>query len=152
MAAGGPFQSVNCRCRKWLPEVGMLSPTDPVFVGYKISPKRISGMLIVSRQLLRQQTGPELDRILINDLLCNWRAIWINAPCTAANQPTGLIVCPGYRRTSRLISLICTPQILDPVAGAKASRRPLCVSIATGSRRSKTQKLFRFGHFGIPFL
>jgi len=25
-------------------------------------------MLIVSRQLLRQQTGPELDRILINDL------------------------------------------------------------------------------------
>jgi len=68
MAAGGPFQSVNCRCRKWLPEVGMLSPTDPVFVGYKISPKRISGMLIVSRQLLRQQTGPELDRILINDL------------------------------------------------------------------------------------
>ena len=22
----------------------------------------------------------------------------------------------------------------------------------TGSRRSKTQKLFRFGHFGIPFL
>src|SRR5262249_18455639 len=37
-------------------------------------------------------------------------------------------------------------------AGAKASRRPLCVSIAIGSRRSKTQKLFRFGHFGIPFL
>jgi hypothetical protein len=37
-------------------------------------------------------------------------------------------------------------------AGAKASRRPLCVSIATGSRRSKTQKLFPFGHFGIPFL
>src|SRR6516162_9934642 len=44
------------------------------------------------------------------------------------------------------------PQILDPVAGAKSSRRLLCVSIATGSRRSKTQKLFRFGHFGIPFL
>jgi hypothetical protein len=46
----------------------MLSPTDPVFVGYKNSPKRISGMLIESQQLLRQQTGPELDRILINDL------------------------------------------------------------------------------------
>ena len=41
---------------------------------------------------------------------------------------------------------------LDPVAGTKASRRPLCVYIATGSRRSKTQKLFPFGHFGIPFL
>ena len=67
MAAGGPFQS-KLPAPQWLPEVGMLSPTDPVFVGYKISPKRISGMLIVSQQLLRQQTGPELDRILINDL------------------------------------------------------------------------------------
>ena len=46
----------------------MLSPTDPVFVGYNISPKRMSGVLIVSQQLLRQQTGPELDRILINDV------------------------------------------------------------------------------------
>ena len=44
------------------------------------------------------------------------------------------------------------PPDLDPVAGTKASCRPLCVYIATGSRRSKTQKLFPFGHFGIPFL
>jgi hypothetical protein len=41
------------------------------------------------------------------------------------------------------------PQILEPVAGAKASRQPLCV---TGSLRIMTQKLFRFSHFGIPFL
>ena len=33
----------------------------------------------------------------------------------------------------------------------EASRQPLCVSIVTGSRRSMTQKLFRFSHFGIPF-
>jgi hypothetical protein len=39
-----------------------------------------------------------------------------------------------------------------PVAGAKASRQPLCGSIVTGSRRRMTQKLFRFGHLGIPFL
>ena len=38
------------------------------------------------------------------------------------------------------------------VAGAKASRQPLCVSILKGSRRRLTKKLFRFGHFGIPFL
>ena len=98
------------------------------------------------------KTGPELDRILINDLPSNWRAIWINAPCTAASQPTGLINVPWVLQNVAIDLAICTPQILDPVAGAKASRRPLCVSIATGSRRSKTQKLFRFGHFGIPFL
>jgi hypothetical protein len=45
------------------------------------------------------------------------------------------------------------PQILpDTVAGAKASRQPRSASIVTGLRRRLTQKLFRFGHFGIPFL
>jgi len=39
-----------------------------------------------------------------------------------------------------------------PVAGAKASRQPLSASIVTGSRCRLTEKLFRFGHFGIPFL
>jgi hypothetical protein len=52
----------------WLPEIGMVTPTDPVFAGVSLTPKRISGMLTVSRQLLIQQAGPELDRILINDL------------------------------------------------------------------------------------
>jgi hypothetical protein len=32
----------------------------------------------------------------------------------------------------------------------KALGKP--ISIATGSRRSKTQELFPFGYFGIPFL
>jgi len=69
--ADGPFQSVNCRSRKasW---GGMLTPTDPVFAGYSVSPKRISGMLVVSQLLLWQQTEPELNkslaRLLINDL------------------------------------------------------------------------------------
>jgi Phage capsid family len=53
---------------QWLPEIGMATSSDPVFAGYSVSPKRISGMLTVSRQLLVQQTGPELDRILISDL------------------------------------------------------------------------------------
>lgn len=42
--------------------------SDPVFVGYNVTPKRISGLLTVSRQLLVQQTGRELNRILIGDL------------------------------------------------------------------------------------
>jgi hypothetical protein len=33
------------------------------FAGYSVSPKRIGAMLVVSQQLLRQQTGPKLDRI-----------------------------------------------------------------------------------------
>ena len=33
-----------------------------------VSPKRISGLLTVSRQLLVQQPRPEFDRILINYL------------------------------------------------------------------------------------
>jgi hypothetical protein len=37
-------------------------------------------------------------------------------------------------------------------AGAKSFAPATTRFIATGSSRSKTQKLFRFGHFGIPFL
>ena len=67
----GLFTGVKARGRRWnisigqlpvplwLPEVGMLTPTDPVFAGHSVSPKRISTMLVVSNQLLRQQTGPE---------------------------------------------------------------------------------------------
>src|SRR5262249_38122982 len=51
-----------------------------------------------------------------------------------------------------LAALRRLPQILASVAGAKASRQPPCVSIVVGSHRSVTQKLLRFGHFGIPFL
>lgn len=38
------------------------------------------------------------------------------------------------------------------VAGAKASRLPLCFYMVAGSRRRMTKELFRFGHFGIPLL
>jgi hypothetical protein len=74
-------------------------------------------------------------------------------------DPQGLIFfnvfiehfCQSLARDGTLRPWGRPPQILDPVAGAKASRQPLCVSIVTGSRRSMTQKLFRFSHFGIPF-
>jgi hypothetical protein len=81
---------------QWLPEIGMIAPSDPVFAGCNVSPKRISGMLVVSRQLLLQQTGPELDQILISDSL---RPISINAHCTAPGRPVisrpGSSTCPG---------------------------------------------------------
>src|SRR5262249_11344415 len=58
------------------------------------------------------------------------------------------------RRDGSLAAMRRSPQNfrIPPVAGAKASRHPLCVSIVAGSRRRMTQKLFRFGHFGIPCL
>jgi hypothetical protein len=83
---------------QWLPEIGTVTPTDPVFTGYPVSPKRISGMLVVSQQLLRQQTGPELVKILIGDisrqlaLYPDQVALYGGGP--AANQRTGLINVP----------------------------------------------------------
>jgi hypothetical protein len=82
-----------------LPEIGMIAPSDPVFAGYNVTPKRISGMFVVSRQLLVQQTGPELDRILISDLSRQLASYLDQCALygggSAAHQPTGLINVPG---------------------------------------------------------
>ena len=43
-------------------------PSDPGFNGPQLTPKRISGQMIVSRQLLAQQSNDTLDRIFVNDL------------------------------------------------------------------------------------
>jgi hypothetical protein len=84
---------------QWLPEVGQVAPSDPVFAPYAVSPKRISGMLVVSQQLLRQQTGPELDKILIGDISRQLASYLDQCALygggTAANQPTGLVNVPG---------------------------------------------------------
>jgi hypothetical protein len=56
-------------------------------------------MLTVSRQLLVQQTGPELDRILISDLsrqldsFLDQVALYGTGP--SGNQPLGLVGVPG---------------------------------------------------------
>lgn len=42
---------------QWLPKIGMDVSCGPVFAGYNVTPKRISGLLTVSRQLLVQQVG-----------------------------------------------------------------------------------------------
>lgn len=77
----------------------MIAPSDPVFAVYNVSPKRISGMLVVSRQLLVQQTGHELDRILTSDLSCQLAsyldqcALYGTGP--TGNQPLGVLNAPG---------------------------------------------------------
>jgi hypothetical protein len=84
---------------QWLPELGMVTPTDPLFSGVPTSPKRISGLINISSQLLKQQTGPELDRILLGDIsrqLASYLdqvALYGGGP--AVNQPTGLINASG---------------------------------------------------------
>jgi hypothetical protein len=76
--------------------------SDPSFVGVNVSPKRISGLLTVSRQLLVQQTGPELDRILINDLSRQLASrldqVAFYGTGAAGNQPLGLINVPGVNQ------------------------------------------------------
>jgi Phage capsid family len=76
---------------QWLPEIGQVAPSDAGFVGVNVNPKRISAMLVVSRQLL-VQSGPELDRILINDL--SWQlASYLDQVAlfgTGSPQPLGL--------------------------------------------------------------
>jgi hypothetical protein len=56
-------------------------------------------MLVVSQQLLRQQSGPELDRILISDLSRQLASYLDQCALygggAAAHQPTGLVNVPG---------------------------------------------------------
>lgn len=51
----------------WVPEGTVVSNSDPGFLGFNVTPHRISAMLYVSKQLLAQ-TSEELDRILIADI------------------------------------------------------------------------------------
>jgi len=127
---------------QWLPEVGMLSPTDPVFVGYNISPKRISGMLMVSQQLLRQQTGPELDRILINDLRRQLASYLDQCALygggSAANQPTGLINVPWVPQNVAIDLANLHPSfcaVEEQIATANVSMDCYGVIVSPGTRK-----------------
>ena len=87
---------------QWVGEIGMDVSSDPVFAGYAVSPKRISGLLTVIRQLLVQQTGPELDRILIGDLSRQLASrldqVALYGTGAAGNQPLGLINVAGVNQ------------------------------------------------------
>jgi Phage capsid family len=80
----------------------MVTPTDPLFAGYPVSPKRISGLINISSQLLKQQTSPELDRILISDVsrqlpsYLDQVALYGTGP--SGNQPLGLTGVPGVNQ------------------------------------------------------
>ena len=84
---------------EWLPELGMITPSDPLFANYPVSPKRISGLINISTQLLKQQTGPDLDRILISDIsrqlgsYLDQVALYGAGP--SGNQPTELVNVSG---------------------------------------------------------
>jgi hypothetical protein len=125
---------------QWLPEIGMIAPSDPVFAGYSVSPKRISGMLVVSNQLLRQQTGPELDRILISDLsrqLASYLdqvALYGTGP--TGNQPLGLLNVPGVNMdvaidTATLHPSFCAVEALIEAADVSMDSYGVIVSPAT---------------------
>jgi hypothetical protein len=125
---------------QWLPEIGMIAPSDPVFAGYNVSPKRISAMLVVSNQLLRQQTGPELDRILIGDIsrqLASYLdqvALYGTGP--TANQPLGLLNVPGVNMdvaidTATLHPSFCAVEALVEAADVSMDSYGVIVAPAT---------------------
>jgi hypothetical protein len=96
---------------QWLPEIDMIAPSEPVFARHNVSPEPISGMLVVSRQLLVQQTGPELDRILIGDLsrqlasYLDQSALYGGGPRQVSRPAQSTF--PVSRKVLRLILRIC---------------------------------------------
>jgi hypothetical protein len=76
----------------------MATPSDPIFAGHPVSPKRISGMLVVSGQLLKQ-APPDLDAILTSDisrqLASYFDSVALYGTGPADNQPMGLASLPG---------------------------------------------------------
>ncbi len=88
---------------EWIPEVGFSPITDPefsqVFLG---GPKRVSGTIRVSRQLLIGG-GPDTDTFLINDLArsCSSmldRMIFYGESTANPDQPNGIINTQGIWR------------------------------------------------------
>ena len=116
--------------------------SDPVFAGYNVSPKRISGLLTVSRQLLAQQTGPELDRILISDLsrqlgsLLDQVALYGTGP--TGNQPLGLTGVPGVSQAFPITLTDLHGSFCDLEAQIEAANVDLTnygVLVSPGSRK-----------------
>jgi hypothetical protein len=87
----------------WQPELGFSTETDPEFSAIMLSPRRVTGSTIVSRQLLAQATGPggqALDKFLLEELSrsCSSQldriALYGN-PDANPNQPRGVKFTPG---------------------------------------------------------
>jgi Phage capsid family len=87
----------------WIPEIGFAPVTDPAFDSVLLGPpKRVCGLVRVSRQLLIQ-AGPDLDAFLTNDLsrACSSqldRMIFYGDPATNPDQPLGIVNTPGIWR------------------------------------------------------
>jgi Phage capsid family len=105
-----------------------------------VSPKRISGMLVVSRQLLVQQTGPELARILINDLSRQLASyldqVALSGTGRTSNQPLGLLNCPGVVQgvaidSANLHGSFCTVEAQIEAANVSMDSYGVIVSPAT---------------------
>jgi Phage capsid family len=132
---------------QWLPELGMVAPSDPIFAGYSVSPKRVSAMLVVSNQLLRQQNGPDLERILINDLsrqlgsYLDQCALYGGGP--AAHQPTGLVNVPGVAQgvpidAADLLGSFCALEA--QIEAANVSLDSYGVIVSSGTRKDSAHE------------
>jgi Phage capsid family len=88
---------------EWMPEIGFAPVTDPAFDSILLGPpKRVCGLVRVSRQLLIQ-AGPGLDAFLTNDLsrACSSqldRMIFYGDSTAFPNQPNGIVNTAGVWR------------------------------------------------------
>ena len=87
---------------QWVPEIGFAPSVDPDFSLVALGPpRRVSGAIIVSKQLL-MQAGPGLDRYLSDDLsrACSSQLdrICLYGPMGLADAPVGILGTPGTHR------------------------------------------------------
>jgi HK97 family phage major capsid protein len=84
----------------WNSETGMQPTTDPQFVGFQCSPKRLAAITLVSKQLLVQ--SPDLDEVLLFDLARQLGSlvdqIALLGQGAAQNQPTGIAATTGVHQ------------------------------------------------------
>jgi hypothetical protein len=83
---------------EWLPEVGLVTPSDPRVPGTNLEPRRIAAQVVFSRQLFIQAT-PAVDAYIIR-ILGRALSQALDASClygTGPNnfQPLGVLNTPG---------------------------------------------------------
>lgn len=86
----------------WQPELGFSPEVEPTFAGMQLEPKRVTGTVRCSRQLLIQG-GPNLDNWLLNSLsrACSSQLDYVclfGDPGANPNMPRGIIHTNGIHR------------------------------------------------------
>jgi hypothetical protein len=92
----------------WTAENAVVVPADITFTSAKLTPRRITGQVVVSKQLVLQFSGSQsLDQFIASRLKATF-ASQIDKAClygqgSAANQPTGILNTSGCNSISTAV-------------------------------------------------